>query len=215
MIQPRVVFALLAACLAMAHPAELGCNMLGKSIPTKTQPGALIMGFVPILSDKLPFVIGEGASEDYAAAHSQCSASAPETRKDCFKDQGSCVSSGCCWSPVQPNPNNYPWCFYPAAAKPTQWTNHTITATTAGIAFAIQTTDGSNLTKFGEAGICGSDPKTLGHGLCQKCGSQLYAADFDCTGTSHCRFGVATSGKKTVIVGWSEGGQLYFATVKL
>ena len=85
-----------------------------------------------------------------------------------------------------------------------------------GIAFVVQTADGSNITKFGEAGLRGSDPKKPGSGLCQTdCSSQLFAADFDCSGTSHCRFGVAKDGNKKVIVGWSEGGQVLYATVQL
>ena len=36
-------------------------------------------------------------------------------RQDCGKvgtDQKSCEDAGCCWKPVNPNPNNYPWCFH-------------------------------------------------------------------------------------------------------
>ena len=28
-------------------------------------------------------------------------------------NQRSCEAVGCCWSPVNPNPNNLPWCFHP------------------------------------------------------------------------------------------------------
>jgi len=37
------------------------------------------------------------------------------SRSDCGQvgtDQSSCEASGCCWSPVDPNPDNYPWCFH-------------------------------------------------------------------------------------------------------
>jgi hypothetical protein len=29
-----------------------------------------------------------------------------------------CQGKGCCWVPVSPNPNNDPWCFYPAGDDP-------------------------------------------------------------------------------------------------
>jgi tetratricopeptide (TPR) repeat protein len=37
-------------------------------------------------------------------------------RKDCGFDgvtKETCEASYCCWSPVLPNPNSIPWCFYP------------------------------------------------------------------------------------------------------
>ena len=43
-----------------------------------------------------------------------CSASS-EDRTDCGYagvDQSSCEARGCCWAPVNPNPNNIPWCYY-------------------------------------------------------------------------------------------------------
>ena len=30
----------------------------------------------------------------------------------CRMDEGSCTAAGCCWSPVDPNPENLPWCFF-------------------------------------------------------------------------------------------------------
>eukprot|EP00756_Hemistasia_phaeocysticola_P037212 Hpha_TRINITY_DN16684_c0_g6::TRINITY_DN16684_c0_g6_i1::g.181343::m.181343 len=33
------------------------------------------------------------------------------------KDQ--CVAAGCCWKPVDPNPNNDPWCFKSNGPAPT------------------------------------------------------------------------------------------------
>lgn len=35
-----------------------------------------------------------------------------DLRKDCFGDKSSCASKGCCWKPVNPNPDNRPWCFH-------------------------------------------------------------------------------------------------------
>jgi hypothetical protein len=43
-----------------------------------------------------------------------CDASAH--RLDCGRvgtNQSGCESSGCCWSPVNPNPLNKPWCYHP------------------------------------------------------------------------------------------------------
>ena len=84
----------------------------------------------------------------------------------------------------------------------------------------MQVTDdssGSYINNFGK-GICGNDPKHLGHGLCQKCASQLYANDYDCTGDMKCMFGV-TGGKAganvTVLVGWSQGAVVSYAPISL
>jgi len=42
-----------------------------------------------------------------------CQDIALEERVDCQKmDEGSCTSAGCCWAPVDPNPENLPWCFF-------------------------------------------------------------------------------------------------------
>lgn len=43
----------------------------------------------------------------------QCQAQ--ETKIDCGftgVDQSQCESKGCCWSPIDPNPGNLPWCFF-------------------------------------------------------------------------------------------------------
>jgi alpha-D-xyloside xylohydrolase len=41
------------------------------------------------------------------------------TRLDCKQySQSTCVAKGCCWSPVDPNPSNQPWCFYPDEGSP-------------------------------------------------------------------------------------------------
>eukprot|EP00276_Gloeochaete_wittrockiana_P018185 CAMPEP_0184341240 /NCGR_PEP_ID=MMETSP1089-20130417/9855_1 /TAXON_ID=38269 ORGANISM="Gloeochaete wittrockiana, Strain SAG46.84" /NCGR_SAMPLE_ID=MMETSP1089 /ASSEMBLY_ACC=CAM_ASM_000445 /LENGTH=975 /DNA_ID=CAMNT_0026669427 /DNA_START=135 /DNA_END=3059 /DNA_ORIENTATION=+ len=34
-------------------------------------------------------------------------------------DQDQCQQKGCCWSPVSPNPNNLPYCFFTSAGPPT------------------------------------------------------------------------------------------------
>ena len=43
-------------------------------------------------------------------------------RDDCGlpigKSQQSCEAGGCCWAPVNPNPQNLPWCFHQAAPSP-------------------------------------------------------------------------------------------------
>ena len=48
-----------------------------------------------------------------SALASQCQEIAVEERVDCQKmDEGTCTAAGCCWSPVDPNPGNSPWCFF-------------------------------------------------------------------------------------------------------
>ncbi|CAE7206547.1 GAA [Symbiodinium natans] len=48
-----------------------------------------------------------------AWASEGCTEIAPTDRVDCQKmDEGSCTAAGCCWSPVDPNPENLPWCFF-------------------------------------------------------------------------------------------------------
>jgi hypothetical protein len=37
------------------------------------------------------------------------------------QDEASCVARGCCWSPLQPNPSNQPWCFRKSNTS-TKWT---------------------------------------------------------------------------------------------
>jgi hypothetical protein len=46
-----------------------------------------------------------------------CPTTASE-RTDCGHvgtTQGDCEKAGCCWGPLNPNPHNYPWCFYKAS----------------------------------------------------------------------------------------------------
>jgi hypothetical protein len=44
-------------------------------------------------------------------------------------NQATCEADGCCWEPVEPNPNNVPWCFYDASfedpCKTFTWTGAT------------------------------------------------------------------------------------------
>ena len=98
----------------------------------------------------------------------------------------------------------------------TRWTNYSIRLTKSDAQMVVQVA--SNLTAitcFGH-GICGSDPRRVGHGLCQKCDTQLYAADFDCTDNG-CIFGLAGDGKSkvTVLVGTSSGGLVFYTPVVL
>jgi glucoamylase len=54
-----------------------------------------------------------------ALASAQCDITSG--RSDCGKmgtTQKSCETSGCCWKPVNPNPNNEPWCFHKSGPGP-------------------------------------------------------------------------------------------------
>jgi hypothetical protein len=78
--------------------------------------------------------------------------------------------------------------------------------------FFVEATGGAKLDCFGQ-GICGSDPKQPGRGLCQKCATSLYAQSFDCTTTGtvkSCLFGV--SGAGDLLVGWGAGAQVTYAS---
>ncbi|CAE7705468.1 unnamed protein product [Symbiodinium microadriaticum] len=47
------------------------------------------------------------------ASSDGCQQISPTERVDCQKmDESSCTAAGCCWSPVDPNPDNLPWCFF-------------------------------------------------------------------------------------------------------
>ena len=92
------------------------------------------------------------------------------------------------------------------------WHNYSFTMDTA-LEVSIQSiTPGHNLTNWNH-GICGDDPNNPGHGLCQKCGSSLFAMDFDCTEKGSCTFG-AMSGSN-VLVGTSDGGSVSYVNVSL
>lgn len=42
----------------------------------------------------------------------QCGKIDVDERVDCGKGDGECEAAGCCWNPVDPNPDNIPWCYY-------------------------------------------------------------------------------------------------------
>ena len=47
--------------------------------------------------------------------------SVPSQRVDCGHSgttKANCEASGCCWEPLDPNPNNYPWCFKKSGPAP-------------------------------------------------------------------------------------------------
>ena len=103
---------------------------------------------------------------------------------------------------------------HPAANVSTAaaWKNYTVTATSAtSYAILLEAAPGGGLDNFGH-GICGNDPKEPGRGLCQKCPTQLYADNFDCTGSAKCLFGVAGG---SMLVAWSDGGQVFYTKVTL
>ena len=90
-----------------------------------------------------------------------------------------------------------------STAMDTDWRNYTIQAT-PGYEMFVQTTDGSPITQYND-GICGSPPNPVGHGLCQKCATCMFAMNYDCTSDT-CTFGVsAGKGKVSVLVGISAG----------
>ena len=83
------------------------------------------------------------------------------------------------------------------------WRNFTVQIT-PGFEMFVQTTDGSPITQFND-GLCGSPPNPVGHGLCQKCASSMYAMSYDCTAMT-CAFGVkGAKGKVPVLIGTSQG----------
>ncbi|CAJ1447295.1 unnamed protein product, partial [Effrenium voratum] len=48
-----------------------------------------------------------------AAAALECEQIHQDDRIDCLHgDEDSCRAASCCWSPVDPNPGNLPWCFF-------------------------------------------------------------------------------------------------------
>jgi len=46
------------------------------------------------------------------ASAPKCDNVSVDQRVDCHNDESGCQAAGCCWSPVNPNPNNAPWCYY-------------------------------------------------------------------------------------------------------
>lgn len=51
-----------------------------------------------------------------------CSYQPPDpSKRDCGYygvNETTCLARNCCWTPITPNPNNYPWCFFPQAPPP-------------------------------------------------------------------------------------------------
>jgi glucoamylase len=52
------------------------------------------------------------AAAGNSSSPAQCSKISLDERVDCKKGEADCVDSGCCWQPVNPNPDNRPWCFF-------------------------------------------------------------------------------------------------------
>lgn len=63
------------------------------------------------------------ASNAPAVGHRTVAACNPTAqRSDCGHDgstNASCIAKGCCWAPVNPNPQNLPWCFHSSSPPPT------------------------------------------------------------------------------------------------
>ena len=98
----------------------------------------------------------------------------------------------------------------------TAWRNFTVQIT-PGFEMFVQTTDGSPITQFND-GLCGSPPNPVGHGLCQKCTTSMFAMSYDCTAMT-CAFGVkGAKGKVPVLIGTvctSQGLQVMAALFHL
>ena len=116
-------------------------------------------------------------------------------------------------------PKHVPWSSLPGLfvrdGSDSQWTNYLVSLS-GDLQFVLQTSGGLELTNF-NPGLCGSDPSRLGHGLCQKCSTQLFAEDFDCTGTMKCVFGISAKGgaDASLLVGWSSGSIVSYASMPL
>jgi len=114
-------------------------------------------------------------------------------------------------------PKQVPWSSVPGfvlrVGSDSQWTNYSISLSD-GLQFVLQTLGGLELTNF-NPGMCGSDPSRPGHGLCQKCSTQLFAEDFDCTGSMKCVFGISAKGgaSASLLVGWSSGSLVLYASM--
>ena len=96
------------------------------------------------------------------------------------------------------------------------WTNYSLRITHGGSAMLVQSTDNrTTITGWGD-GICGSDPKRPGHGLCDKCAVQIYAAVYDCT-DNDCIFGISGDGKSkaTILVATAEGSLVSYTPIQL
>ena len=96
------------------------------------------------------------------------------------------------------------------------WTNYSLRITHCGFAMLVQSADNrTTITGWGN-GICGNDPKRLGHGLCDKCTIQMYAAAYDCT-DNDCMFGISGDGKSkaTILVATAEGALVTYTPIQL
>ena len=93
------------------------------------------------------------------------------------------------------------------------FTNYSFVMTSA-LGAVIQAEGNSTvLANYGD-GICGNDPKHPGSGLCVKCKSGLFAAQYDCN-QDKCVFGVAGDGKSkvTLLIGTSAGSTVDYTPV--
>ena len=114
-------------------------------------------------------------------------------------------------------PRRVPWSSVPGSlmrvGSDSQWTNYSISLR-AGLEFVVQLSGGLELTNF-NPGLCGSDPRFPGSGLCQKCSTQLWAADFDCTGSRTCVFGISAKGgaNASLLLGWSDGSIVSYVSM--
>ena len=64
-------------------------------------------------------------------------------------------------------------------------------------------------------GLCGSNTSRPRRGLCQKCSTQLFAENSDCTRSMKCVFGISTKGgaAASLLVGWSSGSFVRYASM--
>eukprot|EP00750_Incisomonas_marina_P017816 INCI2494.1.p1 GENE.INCI2494.1~~INCI2494.1.p1 ORF type:complete len:213 (+),score=41.08 INCI2494.1:106-744(+) len=138
----------------------------------------------------------------------------------------------------KPPAHSSPGSLYPALQQQQQqqqeelaWTNFTFAGLSSGTEFAIEVLQPAhgpgqqhhhnNITCFGH-GICGSNPKFPGRGLCQKCPAQLFAEDYDCTDGMKCTFGVASSRQAdsaalnvSILIAWGQGDSISYVHVDL
>eukprot|EP00038_Savillea_parva_P010416 m.190101 g.190101 ORF g.190101 m.190101 type:complete len:565 (+) comp17952_c0_seq1:112-1806(+) len=83
------------------------------SLPTTFSPNTKLCNALPTHPTLLH------ATRDTGVAGLSCNATSP--RRDCGRvgtQKSDCEAAGCCWFPVNPNPSNDPWCFFPNAGPP-------------------------------------------------------------------------------------------------
>jgi hypothetical protein len=111
-------------------------------------------------------------------------------------------------------PRHVPWSRVPGSVtregSDSHWTNYSISLS-SGLQFVLETLGGVEATNFNH-GLCGCDPGNPGHGLCQKCSTQLYAENFDCTGATKCVFGISAqrNANASLLLGWSTGSVVFY-----